>query len=147
MKTTWQVSRCRTPRTGKRVVWGTAETIDSFEPTRWFIRVDLPTFARPAMATNPLVKPGGAAVFAPSLDRSPSLTACPPARAWRDAARRPDRHPRAERDGPGSHRPRGAEGRAPGTASSRHRSRDRTPSGEIGRASCRERVESAVVAG
>src|SRR6185295_19197352 len=53
MNTIWSPGRCRTPRTGNRVVCGTSDTIDTFDPTRRFIRVDLPTLARPTSATNP----------------------------------------------------------------------------------------------
>src|SRR5437867_5708246 len=73
MNTTWSPGRCRTPRTGKRVVCGTSDTIDTFAPTRRFIRVDLPTLARPASATKPQRDPsgitpvsGGAALAGPS---------------------------------------------------------------------------------
>src|SRR5881296_4322182 len=73
MKTTWRSLRCRMPRTGKRVVCGTSDTMDSFAPTMRFIRVDLPTLARPARATNPQRNPfaispapGGAVIAGPS---------------------------------------------------------------------------------
>src|SRR6266850_1058767 len=73
MKMTWSPGRCRMPRTGKRVVCGTSETIDSFDPTRRFIRVDLPTLARPTRATKPqrdasAITPAsdGAAIAGPS---------------------------------------------------------------------------------
>ncbi len=94
MKTTWHPSRCRTPLIGTRVVCGTSETIDSLVPSRRFIRVDLPTFARPASATKPLRNPSGAAspegAPAPTSGSLLSIgfTSLPP-RAERAAAARP----------------------------------------------------------
>ena len=47
------VSLVRTPRTCVRVVCGRSETIETFCPTSWFNSVDLPTFGRPTIETNP----------------------------------------------------------------------------------------------
>ena len=48
------MSVVRTPRTSVRVVCGRLETIETFEPTSLFTRVDLPTLGRPTTDTNPL---------------------------------------------------------------------------------------------
>ena len=49
MKTNWVSSRLVTARIRLRVVCGLGDTMVIFSPTRRFVRVDLPTFGRPAM--------------------------------------------------------------------------------------------------
>src|SRR3954468_4096792 len=44
------------PWTRRRVVCGLSETIATLPPARALTSVDLPTFGRPATATNPLLK-------------------------------------------------------------------------------------------
>ena len=51
--TTWASSVVSTPRIWWRVVLGRDEVIVTFSPTIVLIRVDFPTFGRPAMVTNP----------------------------------------------------------------------------------------------
>src|SRR5881275_716177 len=43
------------PKIRRWVVCGLSETIATFRPTSALTRVDLPTFGRPATATNPLL--------------------------------------------------------------------------------------------
>ena len=51
--TSCQSSSFATPKTRRRVVFGTAEVIAIFSPTSAFTSVDLPTFGRPATAMKP----------------------------------------------------------------------------------------------
>src|SRR5690242_15795139 len=66
----------RTPRTCVRVVCGLSETIDTFCPRIWLRSVDLPTFGRPTIATNPdrngvsLIAGGSPRFFGDDLGRS-----------------------------------------------------------------------------
>ena len=46
-------SRCTMPRMARRVVCGFELVIATFSPTSAFVRVDLPTFGRPTIETNP----------------------------------------------------------------------------------------------
>src|SRR5215204_1584539 len=46
-------SRCTMPRMARRVVCGFELVIATFSPTRAFVSVDLPTFGRPTIETNP----------------------------------------------------------------------------------------------
>ena len=54
VSTSWNCSgTVTTPRIARRVVCGLSETIATLWPTIALTRVDLPTFGRPASATNP----------------------------------------------------------------------------------------------
>ncbi len=57
--TIWPAAVVWTPRIRVRVVWGLSEMMETFLPSTWFNRVDLPTLVRPTMATKPLLSAGG----------------------------------------------------------------------------------------
>ena len=55
--TSWASGRCTIPRIARRVVCGRLLVIATLAPTSAFIRVDLPTFGRPAKAAKPDLNP------------------------------------------------------------------------------------------
>src|SRR3954463_8239480 len=53
VNTSWNSGVVSTPRMARRVVCGLSDTIATLWPIIAFTGVDLPTFGRPASATNP----------------------------------------------------------------------------------------------
>src|SRR5579875_1735034 len=97
-KTAWASPRVKTALTAERVVCGLPETIETFVPAIALSKVDLPTLARPAMATTPQRDLGGTVsgtgsfptcALAPGLARRSGprvvgrlIGACPFLRPW-----------------------------------------------------------------